>query len=192
MANRNEQVFIDLQESLNIAWERASSVQSMKKLGKDMITQIRKRTRLGSGVNITTGKKEKLTKLSSSYKEVRKGNMYFFRKKGVSSAIPVKTKGKGKRNKNLSMLTTPSKSNLTATGQLLDSMKSRSFNSKIIISFNETRFKELSGKKSKLSNSEVARHVRNNGRNFLNLANFELSKFSRELRIKILRSFNNK
>ena len=54
--------------------------------------------------------------------------------------------------------TSPSTSNATATGQMLNSMKGKASGTKITIELNATRKGELNGKRSKLSNSEVNKY----------------------------------
>lgn len=56
---------------------------------------------------------------------------------------------------NLSSDTSPGESNATATGQLLDSMKGKASGTKIKIELKDKRSRELSGSKSKLTNSQV-------------------------------------
>lgn len=71
---------------------------------------------------------------------------------------------------NLHPDTTPIKSNLTATGQLLDSITGKRESDKVKISLKGKRKKELSGARSKLTNDEVGKYVRENGREFLKLS----------------------
>lgn len=77
---------------------------------------------------------------------------------------------------NLHPDTSPGKSNLTATGQLLDAIKGKSSGSKVTIEIKGGKRKgELSGARSKLTNKEVRKYVEDNGRKF-----FELSEKERE------------
>lgn len=77
------------------------SKKAMTAMGQFATALIVKRTRLGSGVEENFGPKKKLGKLKDNY----------IKKRGMFSG--------------LSSLTTPKKSNLTLTGQMLDSMESR-------------------------------------------------------------------
>lgn len=67
---------------------------------------------------------------------------------------------------NLHPETTPTTSNLTATGQLLDSLKGRNVGSKVISEAKGRRTSELSGGRSRKTNKEVLNHVEKNGRVF--------------------------
>ena len=107
---------------------------------------IRMRTRLGAGV---------------------KGNL----KSLAESTI----KARERYASNLSSETSPSESNLTATGQLLDAIVGEIKESgKIIFTVNrKKRKKELSGKSSKLTNEQVRQYVEEGGREFLALSDEE-------------------
>lgn len=82
---------VDIQEEL-------TKKSSMEDLGEEAAELIRKRTRLGYGVEKQGGSKKKLKKLSPSYKEMRK-----------------KHKPAGP--------TTAAKSNLTYSGEMLDDLQ---------------------------------------------------------------------
>jgi len=128
-----------------------------------MVDTIKVRTRVGKGVD--NGKLKKLKPLSTSYIKLRE--LY---------------------ESNLSSLTKPNKSGLTATGQMLDSIRfkiSGLIRKKIIIFFDNKRSGELSGAKSRLTNSQVAKHVQDNGRPFFEFADTEVKRFTRRLRKKI-------
>jgi hypothetical protein len=83
----------DLKESLN-------NKRTME-IGEFIIEKVRVRTRLGYGVSGNLQPREKLAPLAESTKRIRKG---------------LKKAGE------LSELTTPNRSNLTMTGQMLDSL----------------------------------------------------------------------
>jgi len=62
--------------------------------------------------------------------------------------------------KNLHPDTEPSKSNITATGQMLDALTGKSSGSKVTVFIkNNKRKKELSGARSTLTNEQVRSHV---------------------------------
>ena len=120
----------------------------------------------------------KLKPLSKSYIEQRKGNLRFYTDKNGKkhSYIP-------KDKPNLSSDTSPETSNLTATGQLIDSIKGKNIGNKVIIEPGKSKRKgELYGQKSKLTNKQVNKYVDENGREFLKLSKaeekeaFELAK----------------
>lgn len=81
--------------------ERAIGVQTLNETAMFMINQIRTRTRAGFGVAKSGGAVSRLKGLSGDYRRHRRS----LRRRGQ-----------------LSRLTTPNKSNLTLTGQMLDSI----------------------------------------------------------------------
>jgi hypothetical protein len=145
----------------NIENEWANSPAS-KSFIQDMIEQIRKRTRLGRGV-ADSGEYEKLKKIAESTTQNRK-----------------------RYRDNLSEFTTYRRSNLTATGQLLDNIKHEFRNGIIKLFFGGVRRKELSGKGRGMKNSEVAKHV-SVARPFFKLSNSEQKQFSRRLKAEFLK-----
>jgi len=134
------------------------------KLAKDTANQVRKRTQLGYGVD-ENGKQVKLEPLSIDYKETRKKN---------------KTR--------LSGNSTPGKSNLTATGQMLKGLTGRAKDNQIFIRITGSRTTDLTGYPSNLSNAEVADFVEEQGRRFMDLTNAEKNQLIRTLRQKILKN----
>lgn len=88
-------------DALEGALEAVTSKAAMMKYGKMLLSFILSRTRSGSGVPSYGAQLEELKKLKPATKEERKR----LKEKGL-----------------LSSKTTPGKSNLTRTGQLLDSM----------------------------------------------------------------------
>lgn len=126
----------------------------LSSLAEKIANQIRKRTRLGFGVKERGGKQEKLAPLADSTK---KGRQY--------------AKKKGELNSQ----TTPNRSNLTRTGELLDSIVGTFKDGVIKIWFNEKR---ASGK---ISNPEVASVV-SKARPFFELTKPELAMVEYEVR----------
>lgn len=90
----------DVTLALELAIDEATSKATAEAIGEYSAEQIKKRTRVGKGVDKFAGKQEAL-KIKASTKRIRKG---------------LKDAGK------LSPETTPAKANLTRTGKLLDSM----------------------------------------------------------------------
>jgi hypothetical protein len=125
---------------------RIATREAIKKAAKEMavyiVDIIKLRTRIeGEGLK---GKLPALT--SEAYKKLRA------------------------KSKNLSSETSPNESNLTATGQLIDALKSKVTGSKISITINNNkRKKELNGSKSGYTNNEIRKFVEDNGREFLGL-----------------------
>jgi len=119
--------------------------RNLNKYGKLAAKQILTRTRKGRGVaetNTVGGKTVKLKKLSSKYQDYRKRT-----KKNMHSEAKVK------------------KSNLTYTGQLLDSLKVTKVNAKK----GSFRIEPTGRRKDGKTNKKVAEYVDKNGRPFLGL-----------------------
>ena len=138
----------------------------LNKIGAEAKDQIVKRTRLGKGVKNFNGSAFKLLPLKDSTIDQR--DRYEF---------------------NLSPFTIPQRSNLTATGQLLDSIDYKiinDINKSITLYFKENRRKELSGSRARVKHKDLSRYVAKNGRPFFNLASFEIKK----LRSIIFDAFN--
>lgn len=139
-------------------------ISLMKILGDFARELIIKRTRLGYGVVIPEAEKTRLKPLKESYIEVRK-----------------KDKKKGR----LFNETTPRKSNLTRTGQMLDSIRywirDNGYRKAIELFVPDSR------RNDGRTNNEVAGHVQSNGRIFFNLSKQEKTQIKR-LAIKELRA----
>lgn len=125
-------------------------------IGEEVSTQIRKRTRLGYGI----GGAESQVKLKPTAPSTKKSKEY--------------KKKKGK----LSDQTTPKKSNLTDTGQLLDSIQHKASLQKVVIDFKNLR------KDSEIGNKELASHVQVD-RPFFGLTNPEKNRLRRLIEKKI-------
>jgi hypothetical protein len=134
------------------------------KLAQNLVDYIKLRTREeGDG---TDGP---LKPLSESYKKQRAGELAFFTiGKGDGRKI---VSYKPNKKPELHPDTDPSKSNLTATGQMLDALRGRAGGGKVTIDIKPTnRRKELSGKRSGLNNNQVRQYVEDAGREFLKLS----------------------
>jgi hypothetical protein len=136
--------------------------KEIKALAAEAIRMIQVRTRLGYGVDTPGGKRFRLKPLSEKYVERRAAQ----------------------KNK-LSEHTSPNRSNLTFSGELLDSLDSRFPGpGKILIEPTGTR-------KDGTTNQAVAASVTEGGRPFLALSDLELKKlnrfFEKEVLEKVLR-----
>ena len=131
--------------------------KTLNKIGLETKRQIIKRTRLGKGVKYRGGPTFKLADLQDSTIDTRE-----------------------RYESNLSPFTRPQRSNLTATGQMLDSIDYKILKSSNIktveIFFKDNRKFELSGSRSKIQNKDIAKIVAKNGRPFFNLSGFEIAK----------------
>jgi hypothetical protein len=121
---------------------------------------IRVRTRLGKGVK--DGKATRLKALKSSTKKHRE------RYKGE-----------------LSPETSPSRSGLTATGQMLESIAGKISKAtgslRVIFLITGKRTKELSGSSPTSTNDDIARYAREKGRPFFNLTDSERNGIQRKV-----------
>lgn len=126
------------------ATKETISAPIMERLGEFSVDLVVKRTRLGYGVPIQFGTKSKLKPLSRPYKTFRKDYQ------GLSST------------------TTPSKSNLTLTGQMLASVRVISSRPGVV------RFGPTGGRTdSNLSNLQVAAYQERQGRVFNRVSQLE-------------------
>jgi len=142
----------EIVSSLKAGINEATKPAVVKSLAEISIKIIVKRTRLGYGVDSFLGTKKKLNALSERYVERR-------------------------RKSKLSPLTSPKKSNLTFTGQMLDSVKILETKQKgIIIGPSGQR------SNSEQTNAEIMAYNEERGRVFLNLSDLEYAQVFREYR----------
>lgn len=143
----------EFNEQLNNVIGRVTSKRTLNKLGKEARNQVVKRTRLGQGVT-GQGQPEPLKPLKQSTKDYRT-----------------------RYSKNLSRFTSKNKSNLTATGQFLDSMKYRvnPVNNQVELFFENNRRRELSGGPPRVKHTDLLEYV-SKDRFFFDLTDFEIRK----------------
>lgn len=146
--------------------EKAISSQIDLQYANTLKDRIVKRTRLGTGVD-ERGNSTRLKPLTSGYKKTRKNSI------------------------NLSSGTTPAKSNLTATGQLLSSLTTVKVRIKdgikFIITVGDRRGRDLNGKSSKIGNKQLVDYQERQGRKFLGFTRPQLNEISREIRQIIIK-----
>lgn len=136
-----------------------SSPKYMKEVGQFAADMIKKRSRLGSSVSDRGNQKEKFKQLSDPYVEQRK---------------------KDKTNGKLSEFTSAKKSNLTRTGQLLDSIAVKEATPR-------TATIGPSGQRNDgKSNQKVGEFVSDAGRPFNNLSNVEIKRVSDKIRRDVM------
>lgn len=133
---------------------------------KDAAERIKKRTRLGYGVEggVRGGQRERLGKLSDSY---------------------IATRKKARRSGKLSSATSPKRSNLTFTGQLLDSLRGMVKGNKIIVYLKKNRD---DGK----TNPQVAGYVENGGRPFFELTDKEVKGLRNNIKKDLIKTLRRK
>ncbi len=153
-------------------------------LGRLVRDIIYKRTKAGYGVSSLTQTdgtvKQKLAPLSSSYIAQRQGRIAFFTNK-LGQTVPILAKNKPK----LGEFGTPTKSNLTYTGQML-----RNIEYKITTQGVDIFISNNKRTSDKLTNSEVAKFVQNAGqgrpaRPFFNLTEDEFKILIRSVETEI-------
>lgn len=102
---------LDLTKIVDDLVEQITSRELKKIIGEYIVERIQRRTRLGKGVQEFKGQPEKLKPLSKSY---------------IKKRI---------KDSNLSSKTTPKRSNLTRTGQMLDDLTFKIQGDKIEVGF---------------------------------------------------------
>lgn len=168
MANDFKKQLKDLENAITQSLKTFTNGNNIKRYADQSVDIIYKRTKSGKGVTddrSNSASIKSLKPLSSSYKTQRKSY-------------------KGKRGDFFS----PGRSNLTLTGQMLESIKAKVSDGKITVSLSGTR-------DDGQTNKEVGEFVSENGRPFLNLAVEEkqilLRKIETDL-IKYIRLLFNK
>lgn len=151
---------MEIKEALSKAIKKATSKQSLKKYGNQVVDDIKRRTRLGFGVKEHGGKRYSLSSkpLSAAYLKFRK-----------------------KHKKLLHGETSPTKHNLTFTGQLLNAMKAEVKSRTIEVNFHNRR-------PPKPSNAEIAGYV-SKDRPFLNMSDRELQRLIKEIENVLTKAF---
>lgn len=132
----------------------SSSNGVLETLGEGANSLIKKRTRLGYGVSSHEGDKERLKPLSDAYKKVRKSHPK-------------------------SSDTTPAKSNLTRTGEMLDSLDYQVSQGSVKITFKTQ------------NNVDKAGYVTQGGRPFMNLSKPEINQLKAKLNDLIYERIKN-
>lgn len=135
---------------------KKNTMQEVADLAKSLVVN---RTNRGFGVKTPEGKAERLKALSASYKRKRR-----------------RLKASGE----LSAQTTPAKSNLTKTRQMLDSVDARASTAKAEVFLKNERAKE----KAELQANE--------GREFMNLSKNEVKKVKKLIEDKIINDIKKK
>ena len=149
--------FKDLKKKVDTALRDVLNKSTFNDIGAMTAQQIKTRTRLGKGVEQSEGSFSALKPLSPATQNIRADK---------------KKAGK------LSPLTTPKKSNLTETGELLDAIKYESKDT-------EVRIYIEGSKNQKKAIDQVSQ-----GRKFMNLSKTEVREIIKYLQKKIEDSFN--
>lgn len=163
-------------DRMKAAVKELKSPANMRKYGMAAADIIRKRTRLGYGAS-EGSERSALKPLSESYKAYRAGKIAFARSKvrGKSWVYPYKPDQKPKLHPH----TSANKSNLTFTGQMLDSLtatKVRQGSATV----------DVSGtRKDGLTNKTVAQYVAAQGREFNHLTPVEARQLEQMMEIDL-------
>jgi hypothetical protein len=155
----------NLQIALTKVVKEVNSSVNMQDYGEVAAEEIKRQTRLGYGVSATGAPREKLAELKPS---------------------TVKSRTRGKKTGVLNELTTPKKSNLTNTGQMLDSIKAQNATTgKVKIS---ATGQHSSGKSNQTLTKYAAEGSPNRKkRPFLNLSDRGVKKVQDHIRQTILK-----
>lgn len=190
----NKVVLEKASKAIDAAFLKTKSNINLKKFAVEMKTQVVKRTRQGFGVKANQ-RRYRLPKLSASYIETRKGKLRFFTNKKTKRVFSVQ-KGVSKSFTrfavpNLSSKTKPGKSNITATGFLLNNLRVSILNSKAaVVPGFKVRTRDIFGDKIKdpPTDAAVMGYLRAQNRIFMNLSKDEEGVFLRRIgrRIKLL------
>jgi hypothetical protein len=139
----------EMAEHIQAALEQVARPENMRKYAEMASDMVRLRTRLGSGVDADGANKSRLKPLADSTIEERK-----------------RLKSRGE----LSADTSPGRSNLTRTGELLDSIQPTQ------VSQGSAKIGPDGIRSDGLSNQKVAEYVTAQGRAFNNLSSVELKR----------------
>ena len=132
------------QRVFSVLSKRLQQKVTLNKLGEMIVKIVKKRTKRGYGVSAPEGDQKKLKRLSKRYIKWRR-------------KIP-----------NLHMSTSPSKSNLTLTGKMLDSLGFKRLKTGVKITLSPKQYKKMTEQE-------------NQGRMFATLSRREINKIKKEL-----------
>lgn len=200
-----EQTIQKTARAIELAFEEVSKPISTTFFALRLRELIVKRTLLGKLLSSQSGGKLiKNPKLSQSYILQRKGKIRFFKNKNGSTyaienvgnkelkSLRASKQARAQNRKNIERIgkvnlginTTPSRSNLTATGQLLESIGSKGEVGKLIVQVeHEGRGANihLEQPKKQPKNSELINILKQNGRIFFGLSKSELNILRRDI-----------
>lgn len=184
-----------LTNKLEKALRQGITMEYVEELKDRIVT----RTRVGIGVDPETGRGERLKKLSPKYIQQRKGSKTIKRRNVIDTrrrkAAKEESERRGEKVKpNLTSLTTPGKSNLTATGQLLNSLTVIKLKIKDGWGFQirvpeSIRGRDFLGRANKrgLTNRKLAEYVAEKGRAFMGFTKSQQNIIAKEIREFILK-----
>lgn len=161
MAERFSPIIFDkINKKIKDALKELEKPENTKLFADDVADDIRKRTRLGFGVPENKASKQKLKPL---------------RPLTIKQRLELKKAGE------LDQRTTPKRSNLTRTGQLLDSIQGTKKKGEIVVEIKEGR------KGERVKNSEIVENQEKQGRPFFYITDIEFKKLTRDIKKSILK-----
>lgn len=163
--------------------QKLLSTENTRKFAEFGADIIRKRTRLGYGVAQNGGSRFRLKPLADSYIQQRRGQVIFYKdKNGKVRRVPVR--GNIRPRKKLSDKTTPGKSNLTFTAQMLDSIQGK------VTGPGRGQIEPTGTRDDGESNQTIAQYAHENGRPFLFFSNNEIKQLEQFLNNILLDSLS--
>lgn len=203
----------DIDKEIRNAVLKKVSTAINKGFNQEYVETIRdrivKRTQLGIGVDPETGASQRLKPLADVTKKVRKNQARVIGIKGGGKIVytdGTEEKGLSRKSRKtrkesfkaffgdvkLAKTTTPSKSNLTATGQLLKSLTVIKIKIRNAVAFKITvadrRGRDMFGNPSKIGNKQLVEYLKEQGRTFLGLTKSQRNQIAKEIR-QILKKF---
>lgn len=175
-----------VEKAIRAAVADATNRDNTQKLMNEATRLVKVRTKLGFGVPEPGAQRERLKPLSDSYIEQRANKARYFTKNDKVFRIPIP--GGPSRHPDLSETTTPTKSNLTFTGEMLDSLRG------FVTGPGKGVVKPTGARTdgSGLTNQQVANFVSEQGRPFLNLSNNEILQLKQKFVDDLLKRINRK
>jgi len=164
VATRNGNTIRKIKKVFEKSFREMQGPRFMKKLGGEAAEIVRRRTRLGFGVEENGGIRKPLKPLADSYVKQRRGELAFFTRKD-GTVVPFKPKVRPI----LSRKTRPKKSNLTRFGFMLDSLKEQ------VKGLGKVQVTPTGTRPDGLTNEEVSEFV-SDERPYLNLSNNEIKQ----------------
>jgi len=156
--------FTKVTKALDSTVREIVSQAFLKVLAEKARQIIYRRTKSGKGVNPSSGSEQTLKALSPRYIEYRKGNFSFTtKKKGKKVTANAKKPRLGEFG-------SPSKSNLTLTGEMLDSIQIKIQKYGFLLYFPNTKHKWS----KRVTVRQLAQYVQENGRPFFSLSQGEI------------------
>lgn len=151
----------------------------LEEVGEMAVERIVRRTRTGRGLQETErgAKPKELDELSDLYVKYREGSVDIWTNE--RGKVVVKNR-KTKIDRGLSSNTRPAKSNLTFTGQLLDSLISKVKGFKVIIELMENR-------NDGVKNKDIVKWQKEQGRHFFELSDKEVRGLQKEIKKDLIK-----